>query len=227
MSDSWTGSSGRVGAVEYVLRDLVGAIEGGIVVVGERLPAETALAARYGVSRAVVREVLRVCEARGLTMTRNGRGTFVTSRRGAASLSFGDFSAAHMMEARPHIEIPGAGLAAIRRSDADIEELQSLLEEMRETGDAARWVELDIRLHIAIAEASGNPVFVEIITRVSDALVSQSSLLNRNPQRRPASDGEHRAIISAIARGSIAEAEDAMQYHLDQVKEALSLIEAP
>lgn len=65
--DSWTTppAGGRVGAVDYVLRDLNEAIVSGVVRVGDRLPSEQALAARYGVSRTVVREVLRILETRG------------------------------------------------------------------------------------------------------------------------------------------------------------------
>ncbi|WP_306892427.1 FadR/GntR family transcriptional regulator [Agromyces albus] len=225
MSDSWAGRQvvgHRIGAVEYVLRDLTDSIHSGIVEVGERLPAESALAARYGVSRSVIREVLRICEAQGLTTTRNGRGTFVASQQGDTRLVFGEFSAAHLIEARPHVEVPAAGLAAIRRSEAQVTALQELHEQMQAETNAEAWVQLDISFHGAIAAASGNPIFQVVLESISGALSSQSSLLNLGPGRRESADIEHRGIVSAIARGSVAEAEDAMEFHLDQVKEALS-----
>ncbi|HEY9306662.1 MAG TPA: FadR/GntR family transcriptional regulator [Microbacterium sp.] len=222
LSDSWTAQpGGRVGAVEYVLRDLREAIIAGVVQVGDRLPSEQALAARYGVSRAVIREVLRVLETRGMTVTRTGRGTFVAAREPARELKFGDYSAADLMEARPHIEVAAAGLAAVRRSEDQIGKLQELQERMEVEQDAAKWVEFDSALHAAIAAASGNPVFADVLDHIRFALAHQSSVINLTPGRRTQSDSEHRAIIAAIARGSVVEAEDSMSFHLDQVREVL------
>ncbi|MFT4307435.1 MAG: FadR/GntR family transcriptional regulator [Microbacterium sp.] len=223
LSDRWTSrpAGERVGAVAYVLRDISDAITAGVVRVGDRLPSEHALAARYGVSRAVVREVLRVLETRGLTVTRTGRGTFVAKRRPAAPLQFGSYSSADLIEARPHIEIAAAGLAAVRRSEDQLRRLQDLHEQMEAESDPKAWVELDVTLHATIAAASGNPVFADILSRIRDALSHQSAMLNLSPGRRDESDSEHRAVIAGIARGSVAEAEDAMQFHLDQVKEVV------
>ncbi len=210
-----------MGAVDFVLRDLREAMDAGVIRVGERLPSEAALAARYSVSRTVVREVLRTCEALGLTVTRTGKGTFVVAER-PAQLVFDGFSAAHLMEARPHIEIPAAGLAAIRCSEQQLERLQSLLETMDLENDDAIWTRLDSNFHLCVAEASANPVFVNVLTNIATALSHQSVLLNTHRNRRQASNREHRSIVSAIARRSTVEAEDAMRFHLDQVKETLT-----
>ncbi|WP_336633507.1 MULTISPECIES: FadR/GntR family transcriptional regulator [unclassified Microbacterium] len=226
--DSWTTppAGGRVGAVDYVLRDLNEAIVSGVVRVGDRLPSEQALAARYGVSRTVVREVLRILETRGMTVTRTGRGTFVAATR-TSELTFGDYSAANLIEARPHVEVAAAGLAAVRRSEEQIGLLQDLQERMEAEEDAQKWVELDSALHAAIASASGNPVFAAVLEHIRSALAHQSSVINLTPGRRMQSDSEHRAIIAAIARGSVTEAEDSMTFHLDQVKEVLLALSAP
>jgi DNA-binding FadR family transcriptional regulator len=207
-------------AVEYVLGDLRQAIDSGVIQVGERLPSEAALAARYSVSRTVVREVLRSCEALGLTVTRTGKGTFVVAER-ALKLVFDGFSSADLMEARPHIEVPAAGLAAVRRTEQHVEEWQNLIEAMEVETDDRVWVGLDSSFHLAIAEASGNPVFINVLATIRTALASQSGMLNAGG-RRAASNREHRSIAAALARGSAVEAEDAMRFHLDQVKEAVT-----
>ena len=213
----------RMSAVEYVLVDLRQAIESGLIQVGERLPAETALAARYSVSRAVIREVLRSCESAGLTVTRPGKGTFVvSSHRG--ELVFEGYSATHLMEARPGIEVPAAALAAIRRTDAQLESLQRLAKEMERESDEAVWTRLDSQFHLAIAEASGNPVFADVLASIAVALRGQSAMLNVQVNRRHASQTEHRSIVAAVARSSALEAEDAMRFHLDEVQEALATI---
>ena len=77
----------RQSAVDFVLDDLQDAISAGVLQVGERLPSEAALAARYSVSRSVIREVLSACEAKGLTITRTGKGTFVVAERPGSSCS--------------------------------------------------------------------------------------------------------------------------------------------
>jgi GntR family transcriptional repressor for pyruvate dehydrogenase complex len=207
-------------AVEYVLGDLRQAIDSGVIRVGERLPSEAALAARYSVSRTVIREVLRSCEALGLTVTRTGKGTFVVAER-ALKLVFDGFSSAHLMEARPHIEVPAAGLAAVRRTEQHVEEWQNLIEAMDVETDDRVWVGLDSSFHLAIAEASGNPVFINVLATIRTALAGQSGMLNAGG-RRAASNREHRSIAAALARGSAVEAEDAMRFHLDQVKEAVT-----
>lgn len=203
-----------------MLGDLRRAIDSGAVEIGDRLPSESALATRYGVSRAVIREVLRSCEALGLTVTRAGKGTFVVGQR-PSQLVFDGFSSAHLMEARPHVEIPAAGLAALRRSEQDVQALRSLVEAMEAEQDDRVWVGMDASFHLAIAEAAGNPVFTHVLRTIRTALASQSGMLVAGGRRR-ASNREHRGIAVAIARGSAEEAEDAMRFHLDQVKDAVT-----
>lgn len=211
----------RSGGVPYVLRDLRDLITAGVVTPGDRLPSEHALAARYGVSRTVVREVLRVLETQGLTTTLTGKGTFVTNPPASPPLRFGEYTVESLIEARPHIEVAAAGLAAVRRSEQQLLLMQELHEEMVAEPDPARWAQLDSALHAAIASASGNPVFADILERIGGALSSQSAALNLTDGRRARSESEHRAVIAGIARASVIEAEDSMQYHLDQVKEVL------
>lgn len=232
LSDSRTGERTvfpRQSAVGYVLDDLRDAIEAGVIRVGDRLPSESSLAAQYSVSRSVIREVLRASAALGLTVTRTGRGTFVVGRR-PHELVFGDYSAGDLLEVRPHIEVPAAGLAAVRRTEEDLAHIQDLIERMDVESDLTVWNGLDVSFHLAIAEASKNPVFAEVIRSIRTAMSLQSALVNElSHGRRAEGDAEHRSIAAAIARGSAGEAEDAMRYHLDQVVDivARSLSDSP
>lgn len=224
-SNGWTSRpivDRRMSAVDYVLRDLRDAMEAGVIQVGERLPSESALATRYSVSRAVVREVLRSCEGMGLTVTRTGKGTFVVATQ-PSDLVFEGYSSAHLMEARPGIEVPAAALAALRRTEEHLETLQQLMERMEREADGQVWTRLDASFHVTIAMASGNPVFSDVLGSIAAALSGQSEMLNLRADRRAASQAEHRSIAAAIARGSAVEAEDAMRYHLDEVRDALAV----
>ena len=231
-SDSWTTSApkyARVSAAEAVLADLRGAIERGELPVGDRLPSEAALATRYGVSRTVVREALRSCETLGLTRTRTGSGTFVIADHVPATLTVGSYSSQDLFEARPHVEIPVAGLAAARRSPEQLAELHGMLDRMLATTEPARWVELDASFHAAIARASGNRVFIDLQATMGTAAARQSETLNLIAHRRDAANREHAAIVAAIDAGSPERAQEAMTANLVQVRGAVEdlLIGAP
>ena len=225
LSDDWRSrpvAGRRTSAVAYVLQDLRDAIASGDIKVGERLPSESALSSRYSVSRTVVREVLRSLESTGLTVTRSGKGTFVVAAQ-HAHLVFEGYSATQLMEARPGIEVPAAALAALRRTDAQLRALQELGARMETETDNTIWTGLDASFHLTIAEASGNPVFADVLSSIAAALRGQSAMLNVQYNRRSASLAEHRAIAAAITRGSAVEAEDAMRFHLSEVHDALAL----
>ncbi|MGN6404585.1 FadR/GntR family transcriptional regulator [Sinomonas sp.] len=211
----------RLSAAEAVLAELRSEIESGRLPVGTKLPAEAALAARYGVSRSVVREALRSCAALGLTETHTGKGTFVVSGRIAGDLVLGRYSARDLTEARPHIEVPAAGLAAVRRSEEDLATLKGIVADMALEDDPASWVALDATFHGLIARASGNKVFERVVADLRDALANQSETLNLVADRQRASDVEHRKILTAIEAGSAELASAAMAEHLAAVTEAV------
>ena len=223
-SDSWTTSPpkfARVSAAEAVLADLRGAIERGELPVGERLPSEAALAGRYSVSRTVVREALRSSETLGLTRTRTGSGTFVIADHVPATLTVGEYSSQDLFEARPHVEVPAAGLAASRRTSEHLQDLRRLIDRMHSTTDPSQWVRLDATFHAAVARASGNQVFVDLQAAMGTATTRQSETLNLIAHRREAANREHAEIVTAIDAGSPDRAEAAMTAHLVEVRRAV------
>jgi GntR family transcriptional regulator, transcriptional repressor for pyruvate dehydrogenase complex len=225
LSDSWTDRQPRIarmGAAEAVLADLRSSIEEKDLPVGTKLPAEAALASRYGVSRSVIREALRSTNALGLTETRTGRGTFVIADRVRSEPVFGRYTVQALREARPHIEVPAAGLAALRRTDEQLERLRALVSGMDVVNDPGEWVRLDGEFHLCIAQSSGNVVFASVVDDIRDALSEQSKMLNTLPHRKEASGAEHRAIVEAIAEGSPQRASAAMAEHLRVVEDALT-----
>jgi DNA-binding FadR family transcriptional regulator len=225
LSDSRTAGQAvprRVSAMDAVLADLRGRIERGDLEVGEKLPAEAALAAHFGVSRSVVREALRGLQAMGLTVSKTGRGTFVAARVDTQTPVFGGYSARDLTEVRRHVEIPVCAYAARRGDDEDMAALRSLIERMEAETDDAEWVALDTQFHLAIAKASGNEVFRRVTEEIRDALARQSTFLNQLGGRRERSNAEHRLIVDAIMDRAEDAAADAMRAHLDQVELSLS-----
>ena len=214
----------RLSAAEAVFNAIRADIESGMVAVGGKLSSEAALAQQYGVSRSVVREALRSCNALGLTTTKTGRGTFVVASRVAKDLVLGQYSALDLMEARPHIEVPAAGLAAERCTPEELEGLRDLGAAMAAEDDPEAWVALDSSFHAAIARASHNKVFENVVSDIRDALAHQSETLNMVADRQHASDQEHQRILAAIETGNAAEASSAMREHLHAVGVALDSI---
>lgn len=217
----------RRNAADAVLADLRTAVETGNIHVGSRLPAEKELAALYEVSRTVIREALHALRTLGLTETKTGSGTFVVARRPQANPRLGAYSARDLLEARPAVEIPAAGLAAARRSSAQMQDLQTLIERMEVETDPARWVALDGDFHVAIAQASGNAVFEKILADALEALTLQSNLigvLTDRSARIVKSNDEHRAVVEAIAAEDSALAEATMRTHLANVADIVSVL---
>ncbi|NYD76331.1 FadR/GntR family transcriptional regulator [Arthrobacter cupressi] len=225
--DSWTADQGplvRVGAAEGVLAALRSAIESGKLPVGTKLESEAMLAQRFGVSRTMVREALRSLASLGLTATQTGKGTFVVADQAEQDLRLGRYSARQLMEARPHIEIPAAGLAAQRRSSEDLEGLREILDAMDAEEELSQWVVLNSEFHARIARASGNGVFATMQADIEDAMSKQSNTLNQVLDRRKESGAEHHAIFEAIERGSADEATLAMMLHLQGVEIAVETV---
>jgi DNA-binding FadR family transcriptional regulator len=227
LSDNWTAGQHpvvRVSAAETIFSALRSAIESGELAVGTKLSSETLLAQQYSVSRSVVREALRSTTALGLTSTQTGKGTFVVAGRVARDLVLGSFSARELSEARPHIEVPAAQLAAQRRTADLLDTLRGIVESMLEEDDPQVWVNLDGSFHAEIARASGNGVFGQVVEAIREAMAIQSETLNLIAGRMRASNAEHQAILKAIADGSGEKAAQAMRSHLSSVNESLETI---
>lgn len=224
--DSWTAGQRvvRVGAADAVLATLRAAIEEGRIPIGSRLDSEAALAQQFGVSRTMVREALKSANALGLTVTRTGKGTFVIADRVAHDLKLGRYSARELMQARPHIEVPAASLAAGHRSQQDVETLRELLRAMEEEEELEQWVILNSEFHAVIARSSGNGVFASMLSDIDEALANQSSTLNQVVDRRKESDHEHAAIFEAIEKRSVEDAGLVMMRHLHGVGETLCAV---
>ncbi|QCJ00010.1 FadR/GntR family transcriptional regulator [Agrobacterium larrymoorei] len=214
----------RKNAAESVFEDLRSAIVSGRLTVGTRLPSETHLAGRYGVSRPIVREALRSLQTLGMTQTRTGSGTFVLTDSPRNELRYGGYSARDLMEARPFIEVPAAGWAALRKTDAQLAHILKLCDAMDAQQDPHKWVRLDSEFHSAIAQASGNSLFAKVVADARESVSQQSELLNLMAHRRVASNVEHRVIAEAIAAGSDEAARNAMEAHLGKVKQVVTAI---
>lgn len=202
---------------------------------GDKLPTESAIMQSYGVSRTVVREALSRLQAAGLVETRHGIGTFVLEAR--AGQGFGidpaDIATAvdvmAVLELRISLETESAGLAAQRRSDAQLAEMRAALDafEANVVGGEGDAVSPDFRFHLAIAAATGNRYFADIMSHLGATVIPRARINSSRvahedlPQYLRRVNREHEEIYQAIARRDSESARAAMRIHLTNSRERL------
>jgi DNA-binding FadR family transcriptional regulator len=200
------------------LRQLIAA---GEFPLGERLPAERDLAAQLKVSRPSVREALIALEVEGLIEVRGGSGVYVRekpngARRPAPANEWGPLE---LIRARGVIEGEVAALAAKLASRKQIAAIEAALQSMvaqAQRGKAP--LQGDRDFHLALAEASGNGVLVDLVRRFWDArggrLFRRLGNHFESPRSWRAAIDEHAAILAAVRRRDADAARRAMQHHM-------------
>lgn len=225
---------------------LLARIVSGEWAVHARLPAEKALAAGFGVSRAVVREAIARLKAEGYLTTRQGKGAFVAAPEEAAPSGQGAKPGgtkpeggkngfrlppavdAHLLELRTLIECDCAELAALRHTEADLAAMRQALADMRAAIEAGGLgLAEDIRFHEALAQASGNPVLARFAQYVGRGLRETMQLARlsklRYEDRLDDIEREHQAILDAVAAGDGAKARMLLAGHIAKGKARLGL----
>lgn len=204
-------------AAENVRSQLIELIEAGEFAVGARLPSEADLARSFAVSRSVIREALHSLNALGLTRSYTGKGTFVDAQYVPSQLLTGKYLPRDLDEVRHTLEVPVARLAAERRSVTDLRTLRRLLDKFRTTEDPEERVGIDADFHVAIAGATGNPLFPRLVAELRTVLQDQALAVAVYPGRAAQAADEHQAIFEAIEARRGADAADAMLRHLEAV----------
>lgn len=193
---------------------------------GDKLPTESKIMEQYGVSRTVVREALQRLQVSGLVETRHGVGTFVLQRStGVGNLlnvsadSLQD--AIDILEFRISLEVEAAGLAAERRTPEQMGRIRSAFEALKQSetaGDSVVAGREDSQFHIAIAQATGNHYFIDVMNHLRSSIGPLISAPRIEPVRL---NHEHEEICSAIERQDSYSARAAMRLHLVNSRERL------
>jgi len=148
-----------------IAEQIVAAIKSGEFPVGTRLPSESELAEKVGVSRPSVREALSALQAIGLIESKSGSGNYVLKtpsfdeEQEAPRLIESEAGCLEVMEARACLEPPVAALVAGKASKETISNLETTIDEMRrqaQSGSFPSYFEVDKTFHLTLAEASGN-----------------------------------------------------------------------
>ncbi len=136
--------------------------------IGDRLPQEEDMLARYEVARATLREALRFLELQGVIHLQLGRGggpvvSRPQTRDFASSLSlilqFMDTDLRALLELREAIAPDMGARAAERATNADLAALSDCYAQLERDSETAAFEETNRRFHDLLGWASGNPTF--------------------------------------------------------------------
>lgn len=212
--------------VSKIIRQLKQLIVSGHLIPGQRLPSERILAERFGVGRSYVREAIMKLEFYGLLKTSPQSGTFVSGYNikildsvFSDIINFNKDDLAALIEARYHMEITSVRLAALRRTDIDIQDMKEALVDFDDkVAKGIEAVEEDMLFHIKIAGATKNSVIESmILTTIPDVIrsIRENELCGKNSNKIAVPS--HHQILDAIVKQNADEAENAMADHLAQM----------
>ena len=225
------GRSGK-GLAHDLVEALGTQLRSGAIKPGDKLPPESAIMQTFGVSRGVVREALSRLAAAGMVQTQHGIGTFAREpdRDGRfhiespSTVDLGDMLA--LLELRTSVESDAAGLAATRRSEAQLLTMKQALDDFASHIETVgETVAPDFRFHLAIAQATGNRYYGELMGQLGLAVIPSTrvSSIRLDPEYRVVHlqkvHQEHQDIYAAILRRDPEAARAAMRIHLVNSRE--------
>ena len=189
---------------------------------GDKLPSERMLSEKFEVSRNNVREAIQKLEFYGLLKSRPQSGTFVANIGIIALngmiddiLNLESPSFKSLVETRILLELKTVRLAALRRTEEDLERIQQALEAYKvkvlKGKDA---VQEDLLFHLAIAKASGNSTMNTFMLTITPEIITNFEK-HHLCDKGLAQEGikEHNEIYKAILDQNPKLAKDKMKIH--------------
>jgi DNA-binding FadR family transcriptional regulator len=203
---------------------------------GDSLPSERQLMEMFGVGRPAVREAMQSLERAGLVSIHHGQRPTVTMPTASGVLSQIELTAMHMLssspqsleqlkEARAFFELGMVARAAQKATDKDIERLETLLEMQRSqlNVDVGAFIKTDMSFHVAIAEMTGNAIFIAVSNAMLNWLANFHTEALHWKGNEHVTLEEHARILDAIRSHDGDAATGEMRAHLDRAGR-LSLI---
>ena len=214
---------------QHVVDEIQSAILDGRIKAGDQLPSEMKLKEMFETSRGSIREALRVLEQKGLIDIKTGvtGGAVVRTpdhNQVTESLNLlvksQQVSLKHLLDFRLEIEGTVAALAARRAKESEIEPLKDLLHRAWDLLDSAeshgdQLLKIDTKLHVAISQISGNPIFTAVLRMVHENLLNTYDWLAlKNSLALNSNFEDMEILIQAIENGDDDRARIIAQEHV-------------
>lgn len=211
----------RVASRAHFEAELVRKVMSGVYAAGTKLPSERTLAHSSGLSRPVVREVLRGLVERGMIEVIPARGAFVQNPdvmqlagvAGPAARQQGA-TPRDLVEARELIEVQSSRRAAERATAEDIVQLRELVDAFDTAKSTIERTRCDLALHATIARLSGNPVLGILFGAIAPLVLDVQLRSLADPVVLSQGAPLHHDIVDAIADHDPQRAGSAMSRHI-------------
>jgi len=233
-----TGPDASSRAADSVVLGIETDIRSGILQDGKTLPSERDLMARFGVSRTVIREAMRILSSHGLVETRPRFRPTVRKPGIDAAMEAVESIVFHLLgeaggvknlfDTRIFVEVGLVRAAAQSAGKEDIKALKLALDANEAAIlDADRFYETDMGFHKVFYTISRNPVAVAIHKAYMTWLGPRWMLMNRSPERNRFNFESHSAIFQAVLMRDADLAEAALRFHMadawDQIPKDLGI----
>ena len=214
---------------QSLVQELLGLVRAGQFVPGDQLPTEKQLMESFGVGRGAVREAMQSLVSMGLVQIRPRTGAILVSTNSSAAvdaLAVGalleDRALDDLYDFRAVLEVEIAGRAAARPDAGRREDIGLALDSYRQAlVRGLPTYQRDMEFHQALAKASHNQVYTDVLGALGDMLLKARQRTQRVPSASERAMGEHQAIYDAVMRNDAQGARDAMAVHIASAKWAL------
>lgn len=223
---------------EEVSEAILSMIKDGTLKPGDKLLSVHQLAEQFQVGRSAVREALSALRAMGLIEMKQGEGTYVKSFDASSltmslnhTLLMKQEDIVNLLEVRKVLEVGAVRVAAARRTEENLHNMQHWLCEMkRGAGDEKAGEEADFRFHMSIAEASHNSILLELMNHVSEMIAeaigeTRRILLYGEQTTAERLLEEHQKIYDLVLERDVDRAQQAMLEHLTNVELMMADVE--
>ena len=224
----------RISIKEVIAAQIEEAILNKKYLPGSKLPSENELCKMFGVSRTSVREATQILSAQGFVSIEKGKGVFVKNLSSESVsnsiLRFlehrfeGDYYF-DLIHARQIIEPGIAYLAALNRTDEDLENMEmDILNIKNNDGDANKHAEYDMSFHMHLAQASKNKLLPLLLKPIHKLMPSVKSKIVANvDDAKEAAVVWHTKILNKVKDRDAEGAKNAMIAHLEIAEKHIEL----
>lgn len=199
---------------------------------GDQIESDRELAKKLNVGRSAIREALKVLDVLGMIDIRLGQGTYISSRESnffsiplSWSLFLDGAQMQSILQVRGALEIRAAQLATHCKDEQKLARLtdiyyrmQKTFQESKENGNIQSalqdTLDSDIEFHTCIADCSGNPIILSMLTTIRNFLKRVSGTGIIDVDQMQAVVEEHQKLYGAIISGNEADVTAAMMKHL-------------
>lgn len=222
----------KIRLYESIVQQIQQLIKNGELIPGQKLPPERSLAEELNVSRTSIREALRALEMMGYLESKVGVGGGTYIKEISLNNIISPFSQVllqndefivELLEVRLFLELEVSRLAAIRRTDEDLEQMRAAVEQMEaEINKGNSGLHGDNKFHEALAIASNNRVLQQFLFMCGDLLeVEREEHLTDNKEEAIKALNQHKELIVAIEKGDDEAAQKIMSSHIHNISRVI------